>query len=168
MSGLLIRPACSKAEMDDVRVLFRAYGHHLATTAAICIEDLAEEIDSLPDPYVALLLASIHGSPAGCIALKPLARQAEQACELKRLWVSPGFRGRQTGTRLLQAAINHGVGARFTTFYLDTVPAAMPEATHIYEALGFERTDRYNTNPVEGVVFFRLTLPSAPVSIETL
>jgi hypothetical protein len=39
--------------------------------------------------------------------------------------------------------------------YLDTVPAAMPEANGMYAALGFERVGRYNNNTVGDVVFFR-------------
>jgi hypothetical protein len=32
--------------------------------------------------------------------------------------------------------------------YLDTVPAAMPEANRLYESTGFIRVERYNKNPV--------------------
>jgi len=46
--------------------------------------------------------------------------------------------------------------------HLDTVPAAMPEATRMYAALGFERMRRYNNNLVEDVVFFRRSLAPAP------
>jgi hypothetical protein len=46
----------------------------------------------------------------------------------------------------------------FEAMYLDTVPAAMPEANRLYEAMGFRRVERYNKNPVADVVFFRLGL----------
>ena len=165
MSGAVIVEAQSAAETDAVRELFRAYGEHLATTASICIETLGEEIASLPTPYFLLLLAKIDSHPAGCVALKTLARDGEQACELKRLWVSPAFRGYRVGKRLMEAAIHHATGSGYTALYLDTVPAAMPEANHLYKALGFERIGRYNDNPVADVAFFRLALPSASVRI---
>jgi GNAT superfamily N-acetyltransferase len=44
------------------------------------------------------------------------------------------------------------------TMYLDTVPAAMPEANRLYAAMGFEPVERYNENPLPGVEFFRLGL----------
>jgi hypothetical protein len=45
--------------------------------------------------------------------------------------------------------------------YLDTIPAAMPEANRLYAAMGFEPTERYNDNPLSGVAFFRLRLDGA-------
>jgi hypothetical protein len=42
--------------------------------------------------------------------------------------------------------------------YLDTVPAAMPEANRLYAAMGFKPTERYNENPISDVAFFRLSL----------
>jgi hypothetical protein len=34
----------------------------------------------------------------------------------------------------------------------------MPEANRLYAAMGFERVERYNENPLPGVEFFRLSL----------
>ena len=38
------------------------------------------------------------------------------------------------------------------------VPLTMPEANRLYAEMGFERTERFNENPLPGVVFFRLSL----------
>ena len=165
MSEAVIREAQNEAEIEGVRTLFRAYGDHLANTAAICIENLDREIASLPSPYLTLLLATIDGQPAGCVALKALPRAMEQACELKRLWVSSVFRGHNLGKRLMGAAIAHAARSGFTALYLDTVPAAMPQANRLYDALGFKLVDRYNTNPVANIAFFRLTLSPASVRV---
>jgi len=56
----------------------------------------------------------------------------------------------------MQAAIDHARAAGAGAIYLDTVPAAMPEANRLYAAMGFVRTERYNDNPVADVVFFQL------------
>ena len=48
--------------------------------------------------------------------------------------------------------------AGYEAMYLDTVPAAMPEANRLYEAMGFRRVERYNESPISDVVFFRLSL----------
>ena len=58
----------------------------------------------------------------------------------------------------MQAAIDHARAAGATAIYLDTVPAAMPEANRLYEAMGFEPVPRYNDNNVADIAFFRLGL----------
>ena len=149
--------------MEQVRGLMRAYGAHLSASptgaAGICIPNHKAEIAGLPGPYASpggvLLLASEEGAAAGCVAMRPMG---EQGCELKRLWVDKGFRGRGLGRELMQAAIGWARAAGYKAVYLDTVPAAMPEANALYARMGFERVERYNDNPVTDVIFFRLTL----------
>ena len=87
-----------------------------------------------------------------CAAL----RLEERACEMKRLWVKGEFRGLRLGRRLAEEAIGWAKRMGFAAMYLDTVPAAMPEANRLYEELGFVPVERYNSNPVAGIVFFRL------------
>jgi GNAT superfamily N-acetyltransferase len=62
------------------------------------------------------------------------------------------------GRRLVEEAIGWAKRMGFDAMYLDTVPAAMPEANRLYEAVGFQRVERYNKNPVSEVVFYRLGL----------
>lgn len=50
---------------------------------------------------------------------------------------------------------------QFEAMYLDSVPAAMPEAIRLYQAMGFTQVERYNENPVADVVFFRRPLEPA-------
>lgn len=151
----------------------REYGEHLAHGPAgpvhLCISSYESELAGLPKPYVApgaLYLGLSEDEAAGCVALKPIrgSMAAENhgvtggALELKRLWVRPAYRGLGLGRQLMQAAIDHSRLAGAGTLYLDTVPAAMPEANRIYAAMGFRKTERYNENPVEGVEFFQLLL----------
>jgi hypothetical protein len=77
---------------------------------------------------------------------------------MKRLWVDASFRGLRLGRLLVEAAIAWAQQQRFEAMYLDTVPAAMPEANRLYEAIGFMPVERYNKNPLAGVVFFRRDL----------
>jgi hypothetical protein len=58
----------------------------------------------------------------------------------------------------MTAAIDHARTAGAAAVYLDTVPAAMPEANRLYAALGFEPVERYNDNRAAEVTFFRLQL----------
>ncbi len=161
MSEPVLRVAEVVEDVALVAQLFRAYGDHLSTVADICVEDLDREIATLPRDYFLMLLAMVDENPAGCAALKLLARPDEHACELKRLWVSPAFRGQQLGKRLMEEAVSRAARLGFTAIYLDTAPVVMPHANRIYQDMGFERTDRYNANPVADIVFFRLPLPVA-------
>jgi hypothetical protein len=161
MAEIVVREAVGAEDVAAVRRLLRGYGDYLAANPAgaanICIEGYAQELERLPEPYFALLLAEVDGVAAGCVALRRVAKD-EWGCEMKRLWVDGGFRGFGLGRRLVEEAVRWARGMGWKTMYLDTVPAAMPEANRLYAAMGFERTERFNENPLPGVVFFRLRL----------
>jgi ribosomal protein S18 acetylase RimI-like enzyme len=161
MSEIVVRRAVEVDDVAVVRRLMRGYGDYLASNPAgaanICLEGYERELDGLPGEYAVLLLAWVDGEAAGCVALRPLPRE-EQACEMKRLWVDGAFRGLGLGRRLVDEAIRWAERAGFEAMYLDTVPAAMPEANRLYEAMGFTRVERYNKSPISDVVFFRLSL----------
>jgi putative acetyltransferase len=156
--------------VETMRTLLREYAQHLNQSLGeehICLASYEQELAELPGPYAppegAMLIAQSEGRPAGCVALKPLKadralQQGERACEMKRLWVRPEFRGQSIGLLLAQELIVCARELRYTAMYLDTVPTAMRAANAVYHRLGFERVGRYNTNPVVGVEFFRLTL----------
>jgi GNAT superfamily N-acetyltransferase len=177
MRDVVIRAAHGSADVDVVRGLMREYGDYLAHlaegprgAASICLTGYEAELAALPEPYVApggLLVAEVESGLAGCVALKSLKARAgvtglraeiPGALELKRLWVRPRFRGLRLGQRLMQAAIDHARTVGATAIYLDTVPAAMPEANRMYEAMGFAPMERYNDNDVADIAFFRLEL----------
>ena len=90
--------------------------------------------------------------------VEPLTNTGEKACELKRLWVRPQFRGLSLGRKLTESAMQEAKQRGYTAIYLDTVPAALPAASRLYQALGFEPVERYNDNPVSNVKFFRRLL----------
>jgi len=167
MAEIVIREVTEAEELGVARELMRAYGAYLAANpagaASICLQGYEQELEGLPGVYGApsgvVLVAWVDGAAAGCTAVKPLkamgAAAGERGCELKRLWVGNGFRGLRLGRRLMEEAMEWARRVGYGAMYLDTVPAAMPEANALYAALGFERVQRYNDNPVADVVFFR-------------
>jgi GNAT superfamily N-acetyltransferase len=161
MAEILIREAVGAEDAAAVRRLMQAYGEHLAANpagaASICLEGYERELQGLPGGYAVLLLALVEGEAAGCVALRPL-KLDESACEMKRLWVDGRFRGLRLGRRLVEEAIGWAERMGFKAMYLDTVPAAMPEANKLYDAMGFVRVERYNENPVADLAFFRREL----------
>lgn len=95
-------------------------------------------------PTGLFLVATLHGDPVGCGALKfyPDGGWAY----LKRMWVSPTVRGLGLGRRLLaeleaQAAA-HGMG----TVRLET-NRALTEAIALYRAAGYREVDAFNDEP---------------------
>src|SRR6266566_2556886 len=163
MAEILVREAVGAGDVAAVRRLLQGYGEYLAANPAgaanICIEGYAQELEQLADRYAVLLLVTVDGTAAGCVALRRIPADG-LACEMKRLWVDGAFRGLGLGRRLVDRAIEWAKQTGFETMYLDTVPAAMPEANRLYSAMGFERVERYNENPLAGVEFFRLGLDS--------
>ena len=161
MAEIVVREAVGAGDMAAVRRLLQAYGEYLAANPAgaanICIEGYEQELEGLSDKYAVLLVVTVDGTAAGCVALRRIPADA-LACEMKRLWVDGAFRGLSLGRRLVERAIEWAKQMGFETMYLDTVPAAMPEANRLYAAMGFEPVDRYNENPLPGVEFFRLSL----------
>ena len=161
MAEILIREALGAEDAAAVRRLMQAYGEHLAANpagaASICLEGYERELQGLPGGYAVLLLALVEGEAAGCVALRPL-KLDESACEMKRLWVDGRFRGLRLGRRQVEEAIGWAERMGFKAMYLDTVPAAMPEANKLYDAMGFVRVERYNENPVTDLAFFRREL----------
>jgi GNAT superfamily N-acetyltransferase len=158
MAEILIREATEAEDVAAVRRLMQAYGDHLAANPAgatsICLEGYERELEGLPGGYAVLLVALVEGEPAGCVALRSL-KVDEPACEMKRLWVDGRFRGLRLGRLLVEEAISRAERMGFKAMYLDTVPAAMPEANKLYEAMGFVQVERYNENSVADLAFFR-------------
>lgn len=157
MPQIAIREAREKEDIAAARQLMREYGDHLASNpsgaASICLTNYEQELERLPEGYATILLAKSDGIAAGCIALREIVRD-EQACEMKRLWVNSNFRGLGLGRKLIEEALAWAIRGGYQAMYLDTVPAAMPEAGRLYASLGFIPVGRYNDNPVAGVEFF--------------
>jgi len=155
--AIVIREARSASEVATTRQLMRDYGDYLAHNPSgaesICLTNYEQELERLPQGYAVILLALVDDQAAGCVALRRLEWHPP-ACEMKRLWVGDGFRGLGLGRRLIEEAIDWAASHGFASMYLDTVPAAMPDAVRLYTALGFAPVERYNANPVEGLAFF--------------
>ncbi|TML75588.1 MAG: GNAT family N-acetyltransferase [Actinobacteria bacterium] len=137
---------------DSLRALFREYFAWLGEDG--WIDGFEEELAALPGGYEALLVARVDGETAGCVALK---RLPDGACELKRLYVRPAARGSGTGRALAEAAVERARELGYATMRLDTLPM-MNAARKLYLSLGFRPIERYNDNPISGVLFFELAL----------
>jgi GNAT superfamily N-acetyltransferase len=161
MAEIVVREAVGDEDLALVRSLMESYGAFLSGSpsgsANMCLSGFREELDALRGKYSAVLLATVDGVAAGCVALRRLP-QIEGACEMKRLWVEPDFRGMRLGRRLVEEAIQWARREGMKAMHLDTIAAAMPEANRLYAAMGFVRVEPYHGDCTTDVEFFRLDL----------
>ena len=147
--------ATSSADMEHCRRLFRAYAVWL--NVDLCFQGFEEELAGLPGAYAPprgrILLARSKDDIAGCVALRPLE---DNVCEMKRLWVEPGFGGGGIGRRLATAIVDAGRDLGYRAMRLDTLPKRLKAAGHLYQELGFRPIPDYYPNPLDGVLMYEL------------
>ena len=121
-------------------------------------QGFSTELASLPGRYAApggsILLAMDGDEALGCVAIRP---HTSLECEIKRFFVRPAARGRGLGHRLLSAAIDRAREIGYRSICLDS-SADMLAARRTYEAAGFKPCERYNDDPDQSTVYFRLVL----------
>jgi putative acetyltransferase len=161
INSISVVPVLSGDPLSQARELFREYGRLPGVTP--CVQDFEAEIAALPGKYAPpggrLLLAvpgtlESSGNVIGCGALRPWE---EDACEMKRVFVRPAFRGSGAGRALVNELIAQARTIGYRRMLLDTLPW-MKEAHSLYRAIGFREIPSYQKNPIAGALFFELQL----------
>jgi len=141
--------ATSAEDYAAGKILIEEYAATLGVD--LCFQNFSEEIANLPKsyglPHGCLLLARFNGEAVGCVAVR---NHGAAACEMKRLYVRPQYRGTGLGRRLTESAIRYAQQLSYSRMVLDTLPS-MTEAQSLYESLGFREVDGYYPNPLHGV-----------------
>ena len=155
---LSIIQAESPEHITTTRELFLEYAQSLGFS--LCFQSFDEELATLPGKYApprgALLLAYVDGRGAGCVALRPL--DAKGACEMKRLYVRPDFRGHSLGRALVDRIIEEARRIGYSSMRLDTVADRMQQAVALYRRLGFREIPPYTNNPMPHTLHMELAL----------
>jgi DNA-binding MarR family transcriptional regulator/GNAT superfamily N-acetyltransferase len=94
----------------------------------------------LAEPSGLLLLARLHGEPAGCGALK---FHGTEPAELKRMWVANRARGLGLGRRLLAELENQARRHGVTVVRLET-NQALTEAITLYRSAGYAEVSAFS------------------------
>ncbi len=155
-----LRLAEDPADLEAARELFLDYQASLEVD--LCFQGFQAEVAQLPGDYAppggALLLALVDGAPAGCCALRPLLNTDHlNACEMKRLFVRPAFRGFGLGRQLVDRILVLGQMAGYTTMLLDTL-SDMEAARALYQESGFVEIAPYYHNPIPGAHYLKVDL----------
>ncbi|WP_046767784.1 bifunctional helix-turn-helix transcriptional regulator/GNAT family N-acetyltransferase [Jiangella alkaliphila] len=167
------------AAMGEVERLLTAATVHLAPAdpeepaAQHCLRAYAAELDArfdggfdparsiradaadLRPPAGLVLVATLHGAPVGCGALK--LHGAEPA-ELKRMWVDETARGLGLGRRLLAELERRAAEYGAPAVRLET-NQALTEAIALYRSAGYAEVAAFNAEPYAHH-WFEKSLPS--------
>ncbi len=143
-----------------MRDIFREYAVGLQVD--LSFQGFDAELSSLPGDYAeprgTLRMANVNGVLAGCCALRPLdSVDYPNACEMKRLYVRPAFRGLGLGRQLAEAIMEAARIADYNYVLLDTLDD-MEAARTLYADLGFVDIPPYYHNPMAGAHYLKADL----------
>ena len=149
--------ATTDEHINAARTLFQEYEAGLGIS--LCFQNFEQELKNLPGDYASpdgrLLLVVEDDELAGCIAMRKLS---DGVCEMKRLFVRPGYRASGLGRFLAESIIDEARQLGYTHMRLDTIPGKMDKAIALYLSLGFVEIEPYRENPVAGAKFMELKL----------
>ncbi len=149
--------------VQEVRELFSEYTDMLINGDAafkqyLEIQNYNEELNHLDTKYGLpegrLYLAYCDDKLAGCIGIKKID---EENCEMKRLYVRPGFRGKHVGSLLVQQIIDDAREIGYRHMLLDTLPF-LQSAVQLYKKYGFYEIPCYNNSPMDSSIYMKLDL----------
>jgi len=146
--------------MKAVRELFEEYARSLHVD--LCFQNFAADVAWLPGDYAppggCLVLLRCDGVDAGCGALRSLVDcDYSNACEMKRVYLRPRFRGIGLGRQLTIHLMDQARSLGYSTLLLDTLDD-MESARGLYESLGFEEIPPYYFNPIPGAHYLKVDL----------
>ncbi len=143
-SAIRLRPADPR--QPDARACIGAYFSELAQRFPGGFEPARSTQvgdDELTPPAGLLLLATLHGRPVGCGALK---LHQDAPAEVKRMWISPAVRGLGVGRRLLAELERRAAASGATTARLET-NGTLTEAIALYRSAGYREVPAFNDEP---------------------
>lgn len=148
----ILKISSESAALETVRLLFLEYAAELQED--LCFQSFDAEVrhplQKYGPPNGVIFLAYWNEEAVGCIALQPLSETG--VCEMKRLYVQPGFRKYGIGRALAQQLIETSDLLGYSSMRLDTLERLSPAIT-LYKQLGFEIINAYYENPLPGVVY---------------
>src|SRR5258705_1623213 len=140
IATLHLEPAESPQQIALAHTLFEEYANSLGFS--LCFQNFDKELAGLPGDYAPpggrLLLAEYDHQLAGCVAFH---RFDDTACEMKRLYIRPSFRGLGLGRTLAERILAEAAGIGFERVRLDTVAGVMDDAIALYRRLGFREIE---------------------------
>lgn len=152
----LILEANTRNQISSAEELIREYAASLGID--LSYENFELEMAEFPGAYARpegrVLIAVEGGIAVGVVGLRKLS---SEICEMKRMYVRPGFRQRGIGRMLAKKAIEKARDIGYDRVRLDTL-SRLKEAVSLYRSLGFKEIGPYRVNPQKDVVYMELDL----------
>ncbi len=125
------------------------------------VNNSMSEIDKgvFSPPHGCLMLAKEREQVAGIACIKKIR---DGVCEIKRIYVRPGYRGKKIGQKLLDQLIQSAKEIGYSKILLDSA-RFMKEAHSLYQSAGFKEVEIYSETEMtenfqEHMVYMELEL----------
>lgn len=143
-------------DTEIIKEIFREYSQ--IKGAESCFKSFDREIADLNSFYEggAMLLGSCNGVPVASIAIR---RIDENACEAKRLYIKPAYRGRGYARVMLNAMLDKAKELGFKEVRFTTKPDVMQIGYELYKRMGFQENGEQ-----DGIVEMRMPCDKKPGS----
>jgi DNA-binding MarR family transcriptional regulator/GNAT superfamily N-acetyltransferase len=143
LAASTVQVAVADPRHPDARACLQAYFSELSQRFDGGFDparSISAEDAELTPPAGLLLVATLHGEPIGCGALK---FHGDAPAEIKRMWVAPAARGLGLGRRLLAELEAHAAAHGVRTLRLET-NRTLAEAIGLYRASGYHEVAAFN------------------------
>lgn len=151
------------AYKDELRELFSEYTQMLVDNdpvfaSYLTLQNYDDEIAHLEHKYAPpsgrMYIVFCGDKVCGCGGLM---RYDDNACELKRMYVRPEYRGRGLAAFLGRLILDEAKKAGYSYVLLDTLPF-LQSAQRLYRRLGFYEIEKYNDSPMQDATYMRFDL----------
>ncbi len=146
LTASAVEVAVADPGQPDARFCLRSYFGELAGRFDGGFDpelSISADDAELTPPAGLLLVATLHGEPVGCGALK---FHSGAPVEIKRMWVSPTVRGLGLGRRLLAELETYASAGGARVLRLET-NRTLSEAIGLYQAAGYREVEAFNDEP---------------------
>lgn len=147
--------------IKEVRELLREYGQYMYLELGLIAgkESFFNELENFPGPGYSppsgsFIIARLEDKLAGCVGIKKFD---EENCEMKRMYIRPGWRGKGIGQLLCSYVIDWCRKSMYRRILLDT-NAEMKEAVALYRKCGFKEIAPYCINENDHPIFMEYAL----------
>ena len=143
LAASTVQVAVTEPQHPDARACLQAYFSELSRRFDGGFDparSISADDAELTPPAGLLLVATLHGEPIGCGALK---FHGDAPAEIKRMWVAPAVRGLGLGRRLLTELEAHAAAHGAGTLRLET-NRTLAEAIGLYRASGYREVAAFN------------------------
>lgn len=155
-----VRVVRSEQDLDAVATLFREYQEWL--NQPVCFENFEEELATLPGVYRSpggeLWLAMKGETPIAVVGMAPYeGARAENAVEMKRLYVRDSAKGHGLGRKLAEGCVTWAREVGYQRIVLETFDELDADWS-LYASMGFVVETQSADKPLKSPDFLTLQL----------